>query len=240
VIMINQAFARRYFASGKPVGRRVRVYGEQRAVVGVARNHKLDSIDKEPGPLVYVPAEQYFGAEAHFVIRTMGSPMSFAKAAEDAIHLVDPALPVYAIRPLDSAISASYVGQKIGGSFLGLFGGVALILATIGLYGVLAYTVSQRSREVGIRVALGASRVDVLGLILGQGMWLAGIGLTVGIAIAIAVTRFMRAMLLDISPTDIPTIAVVSLLVIVVAAAASLIPAHRATRIDPILAIRHE
>jgi predicted permease len=240
IAIVNQTFARRYFAKAEPVGKRIRLFNDQRVVVGVARNSKQDSIDKEPGPVIYLPSEQYFGSEANFLIRTMGAPMAYARAAEDAIHSVDPALPVYAVRPLDTAISASYVGQQIGSSFLGLFGGVALALATIGLYGVLAYTVAQRSREVGIRVALGASRLNVLSMILGQGMRLAGIGLVTGLALAAIVTRFMRTLLLNVSPTDLPTIAAVSGVLALVALTASFIPAHRATRIDPILAIRHE
>ena len=126
---------------------------------------------------------------------------------------MDPALPVYNVRPLETAIRASYLGQRIGGSFLGLFGAIALALAAIGLYGVLSYTVLQRYREVGIRVALGASRGSVLGLILGQGVQLAAVGLL----IAFGVTRLLRSMLLDVSLTDIPTILVVSAMLGVVA-----------------------
>ncbi|MBZ5602633.1 MAG: ABC transporter permease [Acidobacteriia bacterium] len=240
VVVINQTFARRYFASSDPIGRRVRIYGEQRVVVGVSRNSKHDSIDKEPGPFLYIPSEQFFASETNFLIRTAGDPMGYARAAEDAIHSVDPALAVYGVRPLEAAISASYMGQRIGGSFLGLFGVCALVLASVGLYGVLAYTVSQRSREVGIRMALGASRWDVLGMILRQGLQLATLGLGAGLAIAVGVTRFMRAMLLDISPTDLPTLALVCALLIAVAVGASFLPAYRAARIDPILAIRHD
>ena len=240
VVVINQTLARRYFANGDPIGRRIKIFSEQRVVIGVARNAKYTSIDKDPGPTIYIPSEQFFSGETNFIVRTMGAPMNYARATEDAIHAVDPALPVYAVRPLDTAISASYVGQRIGGSFLGLFGACALILATVGLYGVLAYTVSQRSREVGIRVALGASRSDVLGMILREGVQLASIGLGVGLALAIVATRFMRFMLLGISPTDISTLASVCALLLAVAVAASYIPAHRASKIDPIRAIRHE
>jgi ABC-type antimicrobial peptide transport system permease subunit len=149
-------------------------------------------------------------------------------------------LPVYGVRPLETAISASYFGQRIGGSFLGFFGAVALALAAIGLYGLLAYMVTQRSREVGIRMALGASRAGVLRLILMQGLRVSGIGLAIGLAIAFGVTRLMRALLLDVSPMDVPTILGASVLLAPVAALASFLPAYRATRIDPVLAIRHE
>ena len=239
VSVVNQTFARRYLARGA-VGRRVQVHGQWSVVVGVVRDSKFYSLDEKPRPWVYVPLSQSFASQSNFLVRTAGDPLRYARAVEAAIHEVDPALPVFAVRPLETAISASYFGQRIGGSFLGLFGAIALALAAIGLYGVLAYTVSQRSREVGIRMALGASRGNVLGLILGQGVRLAAVGLGIGLAIAFAVTRLMRALLLDVSPTDVPVILGVSALLGAVAILASLIPAHRATKIDPILAIRYE
>ncbi len=237
--IVNQTFAQRYLSRGA-VGRRVQVHGEWRVVVGVVRDSKFYSLDEKPRPWVYMPLSQSFASETNFIVRTAGDPGTYAHAVEAAIHQVDPVLPVYGVRPFETAISASYFGQRIGGSFLGLFSVIALALAAIGLYGVLAYTVSQRSREVGIRVALGASRGNVLGLILGQGVRLAAVGLAIGLAITIVVTRLLRSLLLGVSPTDIPTIAAVSALLAVVAILASLIPAHRATRIDPISAIRHE
>jgi ABC-type antimicrobial peptide transport system permease subunit len=218
----------------------VQVNGEWRVVVGVVRDSKFYSMDEKPRPWVYLPLSQSFASQSNFLVRTMGNPTTYAKAVEAVIHEVDPALPVYSIRPLETAISASYFGQRIGGSFLGLFGSIALIMASIGLYGVLAYTVSQRSREVGIRMALGASRGNVLGLVMMQGGRLAAAGLLIGVGITIGVTRMLRSLLLDVSPTDFSTIAGVSAMLAVVAMLASLIPAYRATRIDPILAIRHE
>lgn len=239
VALVNQTLARRYLARGA-VGRRVQVHGEWRVVAGVVRDSKFYSLDEKPRPWVYLPLSQYFASESNFLVRTAGDPVRYARAVEAAVHQVDPALPVYAVRPLQTAISATYFGQRIGGSFLGLFGFIALTMAAVGLYGVLAYSVSQRSREVGIRMALGASRGNVLGLILGQGARLAAIGLSIGLAVALAATRLMRALLLDVSPTDVPVIVGVSALLATVAMLASLIPAHRATKIDPILAIRHD
>ncbi|MBZ5609384.1 MAG: ABC transporter permease [Acidobacteriia bacterium] len=240
VVVVNETFARRYFAHGDPVGRRVRIYGEERVVAGVARDSKAFQLDEKPQPFVYLPASQVFASETNFLVRTSSDPLAYARPVEDAVHSVDPAMPVYGVRPLEAAISASYFGQRMGGSFLGLFGAIALALAAIGLYGVLAYTVTQRSREVGIRIALGASRADILRLVLGQGLRLLGFGLAIGLALAFAVTRLMRSMLLDVSATDLPTILAVSALLTAVALLASFIPAQRATTIDPILAIRHE
>lgn len=239
VAVVNQTFMKRYLPRGA-VGRRVQVHGEWRVVVGVVRDSKFYSIDERPRAWVYIPLTQSFASQTNFLLRTTSDPRAYAKAVEAAIHQVDPALPVYSVRPLENAISASYFGQRIGGSFLGLFGAIALAMAAIGLYGVLAYTVSQRSREVGIRMALGASRANVLGLILSQGGRLAAVGLLIGLGTAFGVTRFLSFLLFDVSPTDVPTLAGVSVLLAVVALLASAIPAHRATRIDPILAIRHE
>ncbi len=238
-VVVNETFARRYLPRGA-VGRRIEVYGERRVVVGVVRDSNFYSLDDKPRPWVYLPLAQSFASQSNFLVRTAGDPQKLARAVEAAIHQVDPALPVYGVRPLKLAISASYFGQRMGSSFVGLFGFIALTLAAIGLYGVLAYTVSQRSREVGIRIALGASRSSVLGLILGQGLRLAACGLAAGVAITIGVTRLMRALLLDVSPTDAPTLIRVACLLALVSVVASLIPAHRATRIDPIVAIRHE
>jgi predicted permease len=239
VAMLNETFARHYLPRGA-VGRRIQIFGQPRIVTGVVRDSKFYALNEKPMPFVYVPAGQLFESEANFVIRTMGDPQSYAREVERAIHEVDPALPVFGVRPLENAISASYFGQRIGGSFLGFFGAVALALAAIGLYGVLAYTVSQRSREVGIRMALGASPGDVLSLILSQGARLVMTGLAIGMAIALGVTRLMRSLLLDVSPTDVQTILGVSVLLAMVALLASFLPAHSATKIDPIRAIRNE
>ena len=240
VIVVNHTLARHYFPNVDPVGRRIKIHDEWRVIAGVVADSKFFTIGEKPEPAIYLPVEQSSADSTNFVIRTAGDPARYARTAEDAIHSIDPLLPVYAVRPMETAISASYFGQTIGSAFLGFFGAVALVLAAIGLYGVLAYMVTQRSREVGIRVALGASRGDILKLILGQGMTLAGVGVVIGIGITLAVTRLMRALLVDVSPTDLATIAGVSALVAVIAMLASFIPAHRASRIDPILAIRHE
>lgn len=239
VAIVNETFARHYLPRGA-VGRRIQIFRESRLVTGVVKDSKFYALNEKPTPFVYVPVGQRFESEAHFVVRTLGDPQSYGPEVERAIHGVDPALPIFGVRPLANAISASYFGQRIGGSFLGFFGAVALALAAIGLYGVLAYTVSQRSREVGIRMALGASRGDVLSLILKQGARLAMTGLVIGMAIALGVTRLMRSLLLDVSPSDAQTILGVSVLLMIVALLASFVPAHTATRIDPILSIRHE
>ena len=183
---------------------------------------------------------QEYSADATFLVRTAGNPMLAARAVEAAIHAVDPALPVFGFRPLEVSISAAYFAQRMGGSLLGVFGGLALLLAAVGLYGVLAYNVTQRSREVGIRMALGAARTDVVRMVLGQGLRFAAIGMVIGLAMSSAVTRLMTRLLFGVSPLDAWVIATVAVLLGIVALGASLAPAWRATRIDPILAIRYQ
>ncbi len=240
VLVVNQTLARRYFPKGDPTGRRVKISGEWRVIAGVVGDSKFFTIGEKPNPAIYLALAQSSAGNVNFVVRTAGDPALYARAVTNAIHSIDPVLPVYGVRPMETAISASYFGQRIGGAFLGFFGAVALVLAAIGLYGVLAYTVTQRSREVGIRMALGANRRNVLNLILGHGMRLAGAGLAIGLAIALAVTRLLRALLVDVSPTDVVTIASVCALLTAIAVIASFVPAYHASRIDPILAIRHE
>jgi predicted permease len=240
VVVVNETFVRRYFPKLQPLGRHVKLQGELRTVAGVVRDSKMQSLDEKPRAAVYLPVMQRFQSQSNFLVRTAGPPMAMARAVEEAIHGVNPALPVYGQRSLEQSISVAYFGQRMGGSLLGVFGALSLALAAIGLYGVLAYAVTQRSREVGIRMALGAQSGDVLRLVLGQGLRLAAIGLAAGLIVSIAVTRLMSSLLFGVSPTDPATIAGVSVLLVLVALAASFLPALRATRIDPILAIRHE
>ena len=239
-VMVNETFARRYFSKLDAVGHHVKVRGEMRTVVGVARDSKLQSLDEPPRPSVYLPVLQTFASESNFLVRTLGPPMTMARSVEEAIHAVNPALPVYGERSLEQSISVAYFGQRMGGSLLGVFGGLALALAAVGMYGVLAYAVTQRSREVGIRMALGAARADVLRLVLGQGLRLAAAGLAIGLVVSVAVTRLMSALLFGVSPRDPLTFLAVSLLLVLVSLAASFLPAYRATKIDPIQAIRCE
>lgn len=189
---------------------------------------------------MYFPVTQSFASEVNFLVRTSGDPMVLARPVELAIHSLDSALPLYGIRPLETSIGVSFFAQRLGGSLLAFFGVLALGLAAVGMYAVLAYSVSQRAREMGIRMALGASRTDVLRLVLGQGLKLAGSGLAIGLSLALAGTRLMRSLLFGVSTTDVPTIAGVSALLLAVICAASLLPARKAAQIDPILTIRSQ
>jgi macrolide transport system ATP-binding/permease protein len=240
VVVVNQTFAKRYLAKSNPVGQRVQRGREWLVVVGVVKDSKFQSLDEPAAPAVYFPVMQSFASEVNFLVRTNGDPMALARPVESAIHSLDPALPLYGIRPLETSIGVSFFAQRLGGSLLGFFGVLALGLAAVGMYAVLAYSVTQRAREMGIRMALGASRADVLRLVLGQGLKLGGAGLAIGLALALAVTRLMQSLLFGVSATDVPTIAGVSTLLLLVICAASLLPARKATQIDPILAIRRQ
>ncbi len=240
VVVVNQTFARRYFANSNPVGQRVRRSADWLVVVGVVKDSKFQSLDEPAAPAVYFPAEQAFASEVNFLVRTGGDPLAMARPVEEAIHSLDPALPVYGVRTLEKSVGAAFFAQRLGGSLLGFFGVLALALAAVGMYAVLAYSVAQRAREMGIRMALGASRAAVMRLVLGQGLKLAGAGLAAGLALAVPAARLMRSLLFGVSATDVPTLAGVSLLLLLVICAASLLPARRATNIDPIDAIRRQ
>jgi len=240
VVVVNQTFAKRYFSKSNPIGQRIRRATDWLVVVGVAKDSKFQSLDEPAAPAVYFPVAQSFASEVNFVIRTSGDPMALVRPVEAAIHSFDPALPLYGMRPLEASIGVAFFAQRLGGSLLAFFGLLSMGLAAVGIYAVLAYSVTQRAREMGIRIALGASRAGVLRLVLGQGLKLAGVGLAVGLALAIAVTRLMRSLLFGVSATDVPTIAGVSALLLLVICAASLLPARKATQIDPIVAMRRQ
>jgi ABC-type antimicrobial peptide transport system permease subunit len=162
------------------------------------------------------------------------------RAVEEEIRTLDRAIPVYGVRTLEDSISGAYLGQRIGSWMLGLFGGLALLLAAVGLYGVLAHAVALRTREFGIRLALGATRWDMLRLVLAHGLQLTGLGLAIGLGLSVGVTRFLQKLLFGVSPTDAVTLVGVALVLSGVALVACYLPARRAMRIDPIVAMRYE
>jgi ABC-type antimicrobial peptide transport system permease subunit len=172
--------------------------------------------------------------------RVAGEPIAFAAAVEGAIHELNPDLPVSEVRTLRSQVEFASMKERIAGTFVGSFGLLALILAAVGIYGVIAYTTRQRTREIGIRMALGAQRVQVLRLVLGQGLRLTLIGLALGLALSLALTRFLGSLLFGIAPTDTLTFCGVALLLCAVALGACYLPAQRATSVDPMVVLRYE
>jgi ABC-type antimicrobial peptide transport system permease subunit len=175
-----------------------------------------------------------------WAIRATGDPTGLARAVQQEVLRVDPDLPVARVMTMERIIGKSIARQNFNMILLGIFGGVALLLAAIGIYGVMSYTVQQRTHEMGIRIALGAGTGQLLRLVVGQGLLLAGIGVTIGLAASFAVTRVMSSLLYGVKATDIATFAAVAAVLSGVAALACYIPARRATRVDPIIALRHD
>ena len=255
VVVINEAFARHHFKNATPLGQRIiigKAMGKDLArpdpleVVGVVSDSKQMSLKDPALPTVYVPTAQVPDAlmknfsSFFFVIRTAGNPGTYADAVRREMFALDSQQPLRNIRTMDEVIATSISAQRFHMTLLALFGGLGLVLSAVGIYGVMAYTVSQRTREIGIRMALGAQVKDVLRMVLGQGMKLSFIGIGLGLGGAFALTRVLKTLLFDVKPTDVTTFAVVSVVLLVVAFFACYVPARRATKVDPLVALRYE
>jgi putative ABC transport system permease protein len=242
VIIVNEELARRHFPNEEPLGKRINVGFEDfpREIVGIVGGIKQSTLAGDFQPAMYIPYQQRPANGMSIVVRTTGDPMSVAAAARDQIHSVDVSIPVTNIRTMDQIFSESVVQQRFSMLLVGLFGALALVLAAIGIYGVMAYTVTQRKHEIAVRMALGAKRRQVVQLILKDGLLLASFGVGFGLIGAFALTRLMASLLFEVKPTDIQTFATVSALLILIALAACLLPARRATRVDPLVALRYE
>ena len=246
VVIINEALAREYFPNKEPLGQRIhleRVAGkldEGWEIVGVVGNVRQRGLWEGVRPCVYRPLAFIRSGNGHLVVRTASALTAFGEGVRKVILEVDPNQPVANIRTMDDVLAASVAQRRFTMTLLGGFAGAALLLAAIGLYGVIAYAVQQRTREIGIRMALGATRRNVLGLVLRQGINLAGIGVVVGIAAALGLTRVLTKLLYEVKPIDLPTFGGVSLVLLLVALLASWLPARRATKVDPMKALRYE
>jgi predicted permease len=242
VMIVNQEFARRFFAGRDPIGRRVRGWGEWFAVIGVVQNIKYQHLTEAPRPFIYVPIRQVYRPEygLNFYVRTSG-PLSPAIAAirRESVA-IDPALMISDSIPLTEYISASLYGQKIGAILLNILGGLGLLMAALGLYSVMAYTVAQRTAEIGIRVTLGAKPVDMVLLVTRQGLGFAVAGFVVGSLAAAALSRTMSAVLVGMSAADPVVYGGAVGVIITVAVLASAVPAWRALRVDPMVALRYQ
>jgi predicted permease len=240
VMIVNQTFARRYFGGGQALGRQVHGWGQWFTVIGVVRDSKHHSPNEAPKPYIYVAFRQMYrdDMETAIYVRARQSTAQGLAAMRREVRAMDPGLDLYDAMPLRDFIQASLFPQKIAASLVGVLGAIALVLAAIGLYSVMSYAISQRTREIGIRMALGAQPADVRRMVVRQGMAMAATGLTVGIAAAMAVTRLAASLLVKISPTDPAVFAGATVFLAAVALAASYLPARRATRIDPNTALR--
>jgi predicted permease len=242
VIIVNQTFAERYWPGQEPIGKQVvsDLTNESFTVVGIARNAKYNQLNEAPIPFVYLPLYQVYRAGMTINARVSGDPLTFAKSVDQALHELDPDVVVFDVTTLDLRRQLSTIAVRIGGTFVGAFGLLALVLAAIGVYGVTSYTTNQRTHEIGIRLALGASRADVLRLILRRGILLTVLGLVIGLGLSFGVTRFLQSLLLGVSSTDALTFVGVALLLSAVVLVACFIPARRAMRVDPMQALRYE
>jgi putative ABC transport system permease protein len=246
VVVINESMARRFWPGQSAVGKRVRWGGwnPQGAltIAGVVADVKFSSLESESPPTIYMPVFQIprIRRDAVFIARTTAEPSSLAAAMRREIAAVDADLPVYDVRTMNQVIAESVAQRRFTMWLLAIFAVAALGLAALGLYGVISYAVTQRTREIGLRMALGGRRLDVLGLIVGQGMKMAMIGALAGLLASLALTRLMKGLLYGVSASDPFTFIAVALLLATVALVACWIPAWRATKVDPMIALRWE
>jgi predicted permease len=240
VAVVNQEFCDRYWPGGDAIGKRVSLYGRWFTVVGVARNGKYRRLVYARAPAVFLPLFQDYRDPVIIHARVSGDPKAYASAVERTVHELNADLPVFGATTLQSSMQLGSIFERIAGTFAGAFGLLALILAAVGIYGVIAYTTRQRTHEIAIRMALGARRPQVLRLVLAQGFRLTLIGLAIGLALSLALTPFLRNQLLGVTATDTLTYASVAVLLCTVALVACYIPARRATKVDPMVALRYE
>ncbi len=248
VVMINEAFARRYWPGQEPIGKRIQT-GAARSgandspyleVVGVVKDGKYVTLGEEATPFFYLNLAQRYQSSPTLIVRTRGNPLDYLAAAQSEVAALDKSLALYDVKTMRQHLGLALLPARLAGSVLGVFGLVALVMAAAGIYGVMAYSVAQRTREIGVRMALGASAGAVLRLVTRQGMKLTLVGMAIGLAASLALTRLMKSLLFGVSATDPVTFVVVALLLIAVALLACWIPARRAAKVDPMVALRCE
>jgi len=241
--IVNQTLAQRFFPNQNPLGRGIIVDGVETQIIGVARDAKYGGIREAIPSLVYLPYLQNrpaLPAEMSFVARTVGDPNASIAAIRQAAQSIDRNLPLFNVRTQSELIARSFVKARLFATLSSFFGLLALALISIGLYGVMSYTVARRTHEIGIRMALGAQSGNVLRMVMGESLLLVSLGLAIGLAAALATTRLIAGMLFGLTPTDPMTIALATLLLLAVAALAGWLPARRAARVDPMVALRRE
>jgi putative ABC transport system permease protein len=250
VTIINEAFARRYFPDETAIGRRLRLSAPARIwqnkkfdsfeIVGIARNVKSAGLKAATEPAYYVPASQAPLVDMLVLVRTQGDPVSLIPTLRQAVWTIDPNQPIANITTMNEVISDNMSQARLNMILMAVFGGLALLLAAVGIYGLLSYAVTQRTQELGIRMALGAQVKDVLQLVLKQGMGLALLGEVIGLVAAFASTRILRGLLFGVTPTDPIIFLAVFQTLALVAFVACYLPARRATKVDPLVALRTE
>jgi predicted permease len=252
VVMVNEEFAKKYFPNENVLGKHITLgithdtaqdntpvtsMGE---IVGVVPNVKQINLKEAAYPSVYLPHGTFPQSDMTFVVRSSADVSALATAIRRAVADIDPAMPIYDMETMTQAISGSVAQPRFYMGLLTAFAGVALLLAALGIYGVISYGVSQRVRELGIRIALGATNERILKLVVGEGLALVGVGLLAGIAASVALTRLLSSMLYGVTPTDLPTLLLVPATLAVTGLLATYLPARRASRVDPVAAMRSE
>lgn len=242
VAIISEAMAKKFWPNQEAIGKRFHFFGDTtlREVVGIARNSAVNAIGEAPVPLVYLPVAQDYAPAATLQVQTTGKPESVIAGVRAQIQSLEPNLAITNVQTIGQIIDQGLWAPEMGAALLTVFGALAMVLAAVGVYGVLAYSVTQQTREIGIRMAMGAERRDVLGLVVGQGLKMAGAGLVLGIVVSLAITRQLSSLLFGVSAYDPLTYAGVSVILASVALLACYIPARRATRVDPLVALRYE
>jgi putative ABC transport system permease protein len=250
VIVINQTLARQLFPGEGSIGQVVYIdspkLAEPWSIIGIVEDVRQSGVSQEPEPQLFIDMRQWPGVPPgfaflqYFALRTEGDPATVLPQVRDVVRQVDPQGAIYNVASMDLIVSNAVARPRMYAVLLGIFASVAVLLAVIGIYGVMAYAVAQRTRELGIRIALGARRAQVLGLVLRQSLALIVIGIALGLSGAAAVTRYLKGLLFGLTPLDTPTFLAVSLTFALVATLASYLPARRATRIDPLIALRDE
>ena len=247
VAVINEALARRYWPDADPVGQRIKLgrtvairSSSDLTIVGVVGDIRSDGFDTASAPYIYVSEPQAPPDVSVVYLRTSGDPGTLGEAIRHEVQAVDPGVPVYGIRTMDEVVGKNLAARRFALELLGVFAAVAFLIAAIGIYGVMAYTLSRRIGEIGLRMALGAQRSDILKIVLGEGAVMVACGVVAGLIGSVILTRFLQTMLFEIKPTDPITFGVLTALLASVALLACLIPAQRASRVDPLMALRHE
>jgi len=244
VVVVNEAFAREIFPGQDPLGQRVTINMKDdnvpSEIIGVVGNNKAKGLDSEVEPMAFWPHAELVYPAMTFAIRTRGESTNVTAAVRSAIHQLDPDQPIGQVATMDSLMAKSVARARFNSTLLGIFSIVALVMAAVGIYGVMSYSVLQRTHEIGVRMALGAQRADVLKLILKQGIVLAVTGVLVGLAGSFGLTRVISTLLFDVAATDKATFAAVAFGLFVITFLASYLPAWRATRVNPLDALHYE
>jgi putative ABC transport system permease protein len=241
VVVINESFARQYFANQEPLGRRLRFGGSNAPwseVIGLARDSKYRSLSEDFGPIAYQPVAQNHETGMTLHVRAAGDPLGVAEAVRREVNALEKNLPLSDLQPMSALVASSLYPARMGAVLIGVFGLLALLLAAVGLYGVMSYAVSQRTREIGMRMALGARASDVLKLVVKEAMTLVVIGMAIGWGLSAALSRLIVSFLVGVSAMDAVTFAAIPVVLALVALLASYLPARRAMKVDPMVALR--